>query len=84
MQVYVMASFQSPSRVNCIASAPRPWLTRASGECAFPVGGRGWTTRSCCNPCGAATYCPAHAGVMRGPAAPPIADVERDLRRRGI
>jgi hypothetical protein len=53
-----------------LAAAPRPWLTRAPGECAFPVGGEGAAVRSCCNPSGMATYCPAHAEAMRGPAAP--------------
>jgi GcrA cell cycle regulator len=46
-------------------SAPRPWLTREAGECAFPVGGEGEGILSCCAPvegCGA--YCPAHRGVV--------------------
>jgi len=67
-----------------IALAPRPWLERRDGECAFPVDGESWLTRSCCNPCGAATYCQTHAAVMRGRAAPPIEELELSLRRRGI
>ncbi len=51
-----------------IARTPRPWLTRAEGECAFPVGGEGAGLSSCCNPSGAATYCPAHQAAMRGPS----------------
>jgi len=67
-----------------IAIAPRPWLTRAFGECAFPVDGESWTTRSCCNPTGGETYCSMHRRLMRGPVAPPIERLEHDLRRRGI
>jgi hypothetical protein len=52
-----------------IARAPRPWLTREDGECACPVDGAGAGIRSCCNPSGAATYCPAHRQAMRGPPA---------------
>ncbi len=51
-----------------IAGAPRPWLTRFAGECAFPVDGEGWTTRACCNPCAGAVYCPAHLARMFRPA----------------
>ena len=47
-----------------IARAPRPWLSRVAGECAFPVDGEGWTTRSCCNPCGGRGYCAAHLARM--------------------
>jgi len=50
-----------------IALAPRPWLTRLDGECAYPVDGEGPATRSCCNASGRATYCPAHHRAMRGP-----------------
>ena len=67
-----------------IAIAPRPWLTRAEGECAFPVDGESLATRSCCNPTGGETYCPAHRVVMRGPPATPIENLIFDLRRRGI
>lgn len=50
-----------------IAKAPRPWLTRRPGECAFPVDGEDQTVRSCCNPSGARAYCRAHRAAMRGP-----------------
>ncbi len=51
-----------------IARAPRPWLTRAAGECAFPVDGEGWTTRACCNPRAGGAYCAAHRARMFRPA----------------
>jgi len=50
-----------------IARAPRPWLSRETGECAFPVDGADGGLSSCCNPSGAATYCAAHREAMRGP-----------------
>jgi hypothetical protein len=58
-----------PAPPVAIARTPRLWLARADGECAFPVDGEGWRTRSCCNPCGAEVYCPAHAALMRRPRA---------------
>ena len=64
-----------------LARSPRPWLTRRPGECAFPVDGKEARTRSCCNPCGRATYCAAHRAVMRGPRAPSPDDMLRDLAR---
>jgi hypothetical protein len=63
-----------------IAQAPRPWLTRGAGECAFPVDGEGSTTRACCNPCGADAYCPDHRAVTRGPRSPSFDELERALR----
>jgi len=62
-----------------IADAPRPWLTRGEGECAFPVGGRGWTALACCNACGPDIYCAPHRAVMRGPTAPSVDELERAL-----
>jgi len=38
-------------------------------------------TRSCCNPCGEATYCSRHATIMRGPPIPSVADFEREIMR---
>lgn len=64
-----------------IAVAPRPWLSRSNGECAFPVDGDGWTVRSCCNRCHGFDYCEGHRAVMRGPSAAPAAQMERSLRR---
>ena len=54
-----------PAPPASIARAPRPWLTRAAGECAFPIDGEGWTTRACCNPCGQRDYCAAHLALIR-------------------
>jgi hypothetical protein len=50
-----------------LAVAPRPWLSRLPGECAFPVDGESWLTRSCCNPSGEESYCEAHERLMRLP-----------------
>jgi hypothetical protein len=66
---------------RAIAGAPRPWLTRLDGECAFPVDGGGLTVRACCNPCGKAVYCPPHAAIMRGPPALPTAELELEIIR---
>src|SRR5437763_336238 len=62
-----------------VPCTPRPWLTRMEGECAFPVDGDGWTLRACCNQSGAGTYCRAHAARMKGPPAPPIDVLEREI-----
>ncbi|HEY5107260.1 MAG TPA: hypothetical protein VII73_10895 [Caulobacteraceae bacterium] len=69
-----------PNPPASIAHAPQPWLRRKAGECAFPVGGAGWTVQACCNPCGARAYCPAHLQLMRGPPAPTADQIERALR----
>jgi len=37
--------------------------------------------RACCNPCGAAVYCPGHKALMRGATAPSLAETLRDLAR---
>jgi len=50
-----------------LAVTPRPWLSRLAGECAFPVDGESWLTRSCCNPSGRRPYCDAHERLMRAP-----------------
>jgi hypothetical protein len=67
------------TRPPMIARAPRPWLSRDDGECAFPIDGEGMALRACCNPCGEATYCPPHTAAMRGPRATPTADLEREI-----
>jgi hypothetical protein len=69
------------SRTPAVARAPRPWLSRESGECAYPVEGAGLRLQACCNPCGGATYCPPHAAAMRGPPALPIEELEREIFR---
>ncbi len=68
-----------PNHSPSVALRSRPWLTREPGECAFPVEGEGARLRACCNPCGSATYCLPHALAMRGPRAPPVADLEREI-----
>ncbi|MHB8529688.1 MAG: hypothetical protein ACYC8V_09290 [Caulobacteraceae bacterium] len=68
-----MVASPSPPARGAIALAPRHWLTREIGECAFPIDepeiGDDWRARSCCNPCGSARYCPAHLAVVRGDPA---------------
>ncbi len=58
-------------------TAPRPWLTRAFGECAFPVGGEGEAIVSCCAPTQRQSgYCAAHHRIVFKPAAPPTRAAE--------
>jgi hypothetical protein len=68
-------------RRPAIAHAPRPWLSRLKGECAYPAEGEGVATQSCCNPCGQALYCFRHARIMRGPACSAADDYEREIMR---
>lgn len=51
-------------------SEPRCWVTRRFGECAFPVGGEGADTLSCCLPevRDGRGYCVRHDGIMVGRA----------------
>jgi hypothetical protein len=51
--------FEQPS------ATARPWITRVFGECAFPVGGEGADTLSCCAGTGGESYCAHHRQVMR-------------------
>jgi GcrA cell cycle regulator len=45
-------------------SSPRNWLSRAFGECAFPVDGEGDGLMSCCAPTAPrSAYCPAHHAI---------------------
>lgn len=57
-----------PTRQVNTGVEPRPWTTRKPGECAFPVGGMGADTLSCCAPTGRTgdvwQYCPVHLAVM--------------------
>ena len=55
-----------------LATAPRPWLSRLRGECAFPVDGESWRTRSCCNPSAGRPYCDAHEPLMRAAPEPVV------------
>jgi hypothetical protein len=45
-------------------SFARPWMERANGQCAFPLGERG-SVMSCCFPTDE-TYCAAHRQAMGG------------------
>lgn len=49
-------------------SSPRPWIARAFGECAWPVGGEGADTLSCCLPSPGTTYCREHAELATNTA----------------
>jgi GcrA cell cycle regulator len=52
-------------------AAPRNWLSRAFGECAFPVGGDGDALMSCCAPVKArSAYCATHHAVAFRPVSP--------------
>jgi hypothetical protein len=62
-----------------VSPAPRPWLSRAPGECAFPVAGEGVSTLACCNPSGARSYCAAHRRAMRGPQMSSAARYEENV-----
>jgi hypothetical protein len=58
-------------------TAPRPWLSRERGECAFPVAGEGWTTISCCAPTPAGrTYCAAHHRIVFKAPSASVRDAE--------
>jgi GcrA cell cycle regulator len=56
-------------------TAPRSWLSRDFGECAFPVGGQGDALLSCCAPVRPrSAYCTRHHAVVfrrARPIAPP-------------
>lgn len=73
-----------PKSAAMIAQNPRPWITRAFGECAYPHDGDGADTRSCCNPCGTENYCPGHAKLMTTPATgwASVRDLERRFAQR--
>lgn len=45
----------------------KPWLQRGFGECAYPVGGLGADTLSCCLPVAVKAYCASHAAAMFTP-----------------
>jgi len=52
-------------------TAPRHWLSREFGECAFPVGGEGDGVLSCCAPVKArSAYCAAHHAIAFRPVSP--------------
>lgn len=56
---------QPPKRERREYDGSRPWIERASFECAFPVSGNGADVYSCCKPIKSVTgYCAAHHRVM--------------------
>lgn len=57
----------------------RPWLTRRSGECAYPVHGVGRRVWSCCRPAGPSGYCEAHRRRMVEPSAASFRDFEKEV-----
>jgi GcrA cell cycle regulator len=72
-RVVAMPQRQPLPKLREIApDSPRPWSTRAFGECAYPVSGEGADVQSCCNPCVPIvgwSYCAAHRELMfRKPA----------------
>lgn len=46
----------------------RPWIERKAEQCAFPVGGSGADTMSCCNPTAGGTYCEGHRRIAYRPS----------------
>lgn len=59
-------------------SAPRLWLTRGFGECAFPVGGEGEAILSCCQPARRrSAYCAAHHAIVFLPLPPATREAEQ-------
>lgn len=64
-------------------SAPRPWVSRRIGECAYPVGGEGADTLSCCAPVARSCYCAEHAARMFQAEQPSIKKLLHDARRYG-
>lgn len=45
------------------SSAPKPWLQRRFGECAWIVGGEGAEALSCCLPVAGKSWCAAHLAL---------------------
>jgi hypothetical protein len=72
-------SMTRPAHPLAIARAPRPWLTRTDGECAFPVAGDSLSTLACCNPSGGDAYCPAHRSALRRRRQRSAARYEADI-----
>ena len=64
-----------------IAVAPRHWETRRFSECAFPVGGEGADTLSCCNPTCGETYCVLHRRAMFSPGRSSARELIHAARR---
>lgn len=65
-----------------IALAPRHWITRRHGECAWPVSGAGYETMSCCNrraPEG--PYCAEHKAIGTTGEKASVKSLMRGARR---
>ena len=74
-----MANVEQAQNPDC---QPRPWLTREDGECAFPSGGSGADTLSCCRPCvPGKQYCAEHRRRMKGPRAKSVAELLHEYAR---
>jgi GcrA cell cycle regulator len=56
LEAFVASTVDSP--------APRDFMTRHFGECAYPVSGEGADTLSCCNPALKSGYCAGHHSIM--------------------
>jgi hypothetical protein len=79
---FAVCKYPSMSRrfnSRTIALAPRSWLTREHGECAYPVAGHGKAVLSCCNPCGEGGYCEPHAAALRGSPDPWTETLEAEI-----
>lgn len=87
-EVPVLTSTEIRSRVGVVpGSLPKPWTSRARGECAWPVEGQGADVRSCCGPVAPGRrYCQPHFEVMyqKPPKVPyvqrPRGGAERQFR----
>lgn len=61
-------TFTPPAPVVIDASCAKPWTERAFGECAYPIGGEGADTVSCCAITKAgSSYCAGHHRLMFHP-----------------
>lgn len=74
---------QLPASAPLPGSAPRPWITRTFGECAWPIGeGEGPDLLSCCLPVVEKGWCLAHfvRGTQRPAQSSKPAGAERHRR----
>ena len=75
-----------PITAHDAPATAKPWLLRATGECAFPVGSQtGADQLSCCAPTGGEAYCQDHRRIAYQPPKPgrphDAKALERSLRR---
>lgn len=79
------AKLSPPPRVQARAEAfaplpgstPRIWTERPFMGCAWPVGGEGADTLSCCEPTGGKSYCAQHAKRAFVASRPHVRKVDR-------